>query len=49
MSASEVVVVGATGTMANGFEKNESNKESSKSISALPEVVGASDQKDTKA
>ena len=37
-SASEVVVAEVTGMMANGFGVNTSDKEPSKSISALFEV-----------
>lgn len=40
-SASDVVVVDVLGTMANEFEENDSDREPSKSISALFEVVGA--------
>lgn len=38
-SASEVVVAEATGIMANGLAVNESDREPSRSISALFEVV----------
>lgn len=40
-STSDVVVVDVLGTMANEFEENDSDREPSKSISALFEVVGA--------
>ena len=45
--ASESVVAGVTSVIANGLE-NDSDKEPSKSISALLEVTGAADQRGTK-
>ena len=46
--ASESVVAGVTSVIANGLE-NESDKEPSKSVSALLEVTGSADQRGTKA
>lgn len=44
-SASGAEVPDVTGMIANGFTENESDKEPSKSVSALFDVVGAADQR----
>lgn len=43
--ASGVAVADVVGTRGNAFEENESDREPSKSISALLEVVGAAAKK----
>lgn len=47
-SVSEAAGAYVAGTIANAFEENESDKEPSKSTSALFEVVGAADQREDK-